>query len=572
MFLKHPKPGELGVLIAAMGLSVPVADLPGQEVTSEVPPPCEVRAGIPGGSDPEEDFAYNRCALDRGPDLLPGQPAIPQPLLGRSAGGSVQIVVEPDGSVDRRLTRPWTASSDTFFNRELLETIRRWHFAPGVKNGQPVRSGFTLYVKSALRNDTLPSVLDWEYRRGFNRDTLFGTWRVTGLPSPFTTPQLDQIYEALFRRLAEMHVVRSDLRASYCVIPLDADSARRARLARILDDLLEGGVYRPANVAQPGCERDVRSLRLVVPPIHRTENQRVVWFPRGDYLSRWPPGLDGRRWPSWQGRCVGVLVASDSARVECGVSPLIWDPDVGPRRSGNPLDWPRSDEDPIRIAAVATTHGAFTTDTLLGEVPEIRRLSKHAVSERHRRVCWRVRSRQAYSTQNSGSMYVLVTEREPASFRADVEIRGVRFSRAPSDFGGVTCPEEEAVDRFVAAFRLGDLGDAPSREITVCVDQPACRGAFVLDPTRDIMADSAHLVFRVGDLRPASRVSERLMFRIYLDRTIPDAQPLAIFRRGDRLSAHLLYGTGLDQWDYSVITGHDPDTEVRIYVLRMDYE
>ena len=142
------------VLATLTGVAVP---LDGQSVYDSVRTGsgyCHLWQMPPGGSDFPQDASFTRCALDR-PPILRHAPAVPPPRIGFYAGGSFLIVVNPDGSVDQDRTRASTIGEDREFHERALEAIRRWHFAPGVRGGKPVRSAFPLWIVSSTRNDTL---------------------------------------------------------------------------------------------------------------------------------------------------------------------------------------------------------------------------------------------------------------------------------------------------------------------------------------------------------------------------------------------------------------------------------
>jgi hypothetical protein len=107
---------------------------------------------------------YPRCALDR-PAVLGDAPPLPTPRVHLAVAGSVVVVVNPDGRVNDSLTSPHTLSADEEFNRVALETIRRWRFTPGYRQGRPVRSWFVLELMSASAGTGTP------FRRGSRGDT-----------------------------------------------------------------------------------------------------------------------------------------------------------------------------------------------------------------------------------------------------------------------------------------------------------------------------------------------------------------------------------------------------------------
>jgi TonB family protein len=57
-------------------------------------------------------------------------------------------VIDPQG-------RPWnirvTKSLDKGLDQEAIAAIEKWHFAPGIKDGKPVRVAATIQVNFRLR-------------------------------------------------------------------------------------------------------------------------------------------------------------------------------------------------------------------------------------------------------------------------------------------------------------------------------------------------------------------------------------------------------------------------------------
>ena len=273
--------------------------------------PCRVWIPIPGGSN-QSDQTYNKCSIAQSPELLAGAPMPPAPFLGDFGGGSLIIVVKPDGTTDPQLTRWSTTSGDSMFIRQAMETFDKWKFKAGIRDGKKVRSGFELDIWTDTRNDTAASRLEWTYRKGWRVYSLIGKWYRTASAPPLTTQQSDSVYVAATRRLRRMQVLVSAPQYDNqrrCIVALGSDSVAQSHLASLVRPLLpssdQAGPTPPA-----GCEHSVNDLRLVFPPVVTTENGRVVVAPSGDYLPHYPPGFDGRCRPHLQGlhSCISARI------------------------------------------------------------------------------------------------------------------------------------------------------------------------------------------------------------------------------------------------------------------------
>lgn len=537
---------------------------------------CGLWAAIPGGGDLRRDAAYNRCALDRAPTLLDGVPMPPAPRYG-AAIGQFTIIVNPDGTVDPRLTRAWTSGTDTVFHRQALETIRRWRFEPGLRGGTPVRSGFMLHIKSGPRNDTLPSRLEWTYRRGLEEDTLFGTWTTEAPLPPFAPEQVDSIYMAMLRRLVKMKVIVPDVLDRRCLVLESGDSAAHARLTwRAYGVLYSSDVYssdlrsHPSALAPYGCERSTDAARIVLPRVHRTENGRVVLYPSGDWLPDWPPGFEGRTYRAWSARCVADVPDHGEVSIDCFIMPSLSQRDLGRwererERKAAAAETDVADIDSLLVTVVAMTRGAYQTDTLHAVLRSLPRLSMAAVRDSVQ-PCggW-----AAYSPQKGSELYVL--QGSPS----DMELRivEVRHGPAPRDERtSLLCDPQEPRRADFVAFLLGDLGDRARAPITLCFSNGLrCSTSYVLDPNRHTLAERSHLAFRLSDLREDTRVGDQLVFRIYTDPVPPDLLPLIVFRVNGRwrMWATIPRKVAPDAWEYDTIwgEGYPPDTEVRLYLI-----
>ena len=341
---------------------------------------CHIWRAPPGFSNPS-DLSYSLCAIDRRPKRLRG-PDIAPPTLGLAAGGSIFIAIRPDGSVDSALTRPWTETGDTSFDHRVLEAVRQWRFEPPLRRGVPVRAGLDLEIMSTARNDTVPAHFVWRYAAGADKDSAIARWVVEPTRPPSLTPtQADSVYAAVFRQLIRLQVLLPNPWERYCFIRSPGDTVGARRLELIAENTFSRG---HAMSPGPGCESDPEFLRLVMPSVYRTERDRVVVFPRGDFLPVWPWGLDARSWRAWSGRCVGRLLADDRAAMACGVNPItsmaegmLFRLSEPPPQAGRA--W--NERDSVRITVLATRSGAFLVDTLRFAVGPLPIVEQRAVAD-----------------------------------------------------------------------------------------------------------------------------------------------------------------------------------------------
>jgi hypothetical protein len=332
---------------------------------------CHLWQAPPGGSNPS-DLSYGLCALDRRPKRL-GGPDIPAPGLGLHAGGSIFIAIRPDGSVDSALTRAYTVTGDTSFDHRALEAVRRWRFERPLRGGVPVRAALPLEIASTARDDTLPAYFEWQYVQGQDRDSAIARWVLEPTrPPPLAPIEADSVYASVLRELVRLQVLLPNSESRYCLVASSGDTLVSRRLGLIAD--VTSFRRRPLMTTSAGCERDPALLRLVMPTVYRTERDRVVLFPRGDFLPVWPWGLDAKSWRAWNGRCVGRLFTDGHAAMACGVIPIISMAERTLDRSvpAPPRDRPWTERDSVQFTVLATRSGAFLVDTLrftVGRLP-----------------------------------------------------------------------------------------------------------------------------------------------------------------------------------------------------------
>ncbi|HEX6036705.1 hypothetical protein [Longimicrobium sp.] len=530
---------------------------------------CAVWTGIPGGSSPG-DWGYAPCAVDRRAMLL-SDSTLPQPSLAVSLGGQYTVMVNEDGTVDPRFTRAWSISGgmDSVAYRTTLEGLRRWRFQPATRGGRAVRSGFILHVETDARVDTLPSELRWTYRpHAFGADSLVGRWHtLPAVAAPLAAEQRDSVYAAVFRRLVYMRVLAPWLEQPYCLVN-GGDEEDHGRAARALRGAFQGlgrtmiDGADAGRIAGPGCERAPGVLRLFVPRLHRTEGNRVVLYPAGDYLADWPPGYGGGTYPGWTSRCVLDAAPGAAARVHC---------DVRPRyvaRSG-PRPWEREAPrwyrpgDSIQVTAVVRMRDAFQADTLRATVRDLRRLGDAAVLDPGCAVsAW-----NAFTAQDSGTLYVVKGDVQSRHGFDITEVRRQPPPRAPRDAGCGT----DRPDALLAVFLLGELGDPVRQPVTFCTGEPLCSRRYTVDPARHTLASRPAIRFWLRDLREMTRVGDQLDLRLYVDPVPEGLMPLVVVRQEGQKprSAWQLRRTELGAWDFAVTYDGEipPDSEVLVYLV-----
>ena len=522
---------------------------------------CHTWHAPPGFSNPS-DLSYSRCAVDRPARRLSG-PDIPAPTIGLYAGGSIFIVVRADGTVDSALTRTSTITSDTSFDNHVLATVRQWRFEPALRNRVPVRAGSYLEFTSTTRDDTVPAHLEWRYVQGRDGDSAVARWVVdTTRPPPLTQPEADSVYAAVFRELVRLQVLLPNRR--YCLVPSTDDTLAARRLDSIARNTFRRGG--PVMTTTVGCERDPRFFRLVMPSVFRTERDRVVLFPRGDFLPVWPWGLDAKSWRAWTGRCVGRVLASGRAAMSCGVQPTSMDEAMADRTTvpsaSNARPWVEGDS--VRFTVLATRAGAYLVDTLHYATGQLPILDQHAVVD-SLVACG---NRAAYTTQ-SDSVFIV----HGAVGSTTLDIDPVHpSSRPPRRGGSATCPRRPSSAGPFAAFFLGGIGTRPTAPVHLCFSN--CAYGYDVDPQRHMLAIGPVAVVRDSALRPETHAGKADVMRILMDHGPPDVGVFVAYRTGVRWP-----GFGLiplhpteRRWDFAIgLDDGEPDYEFWVYMFRRSH-
>ena len=511
---------------------------------------------------PASDAVYRRCALERPPTPRPNQAMPPSPRMVAGAGSSFRIVVNPDGAVDARLSRPSTRTQDVDFHDEALATIKRWHFGPGTRGGMPVRSMIDLEVLTDERpSDTMPARLTWRYVPGWDHDTLTGTWIGEAPLAPLTPGQVDSVHTAMLRQLATMGIVHPTGARRYCLASSDSGSAAAARVLRIAH-----AVRRALPDVDTGtCVDTPARVRLLLPRVHHTEQGRVVVYIGGTQLPRWPTGFDAQAWPRWKGRCVGVVRARQTVPVTCEITPDV--PWAEQRTWYDQLRQPparaaRSDQAPVTVTVLATMTGAYGIDTLrtrLARVPHFRDFAERdSVASQESWVVWS-------PVRSDSTAYVVHGDLSQSRLYAT----NAQYDRTPETLAPSTAAvAPEGPDRF-AAFLLGGVGTRPRAPLTLCFGP--CVRRYVLDARTHTL--QPHIRFRVASMREASRSRRgQLELRVLVDPVSEGLMPLLVIAGpgGRASSVFVLRDRGGGMWDWHVNyrVGDWGTREALIYLVR----
>jgi len=326
---------------------------------------CRQWASVPGGSTPQRDSIFARCAVDVQARALPTNELPPGPQVEQALSSGLTVVVNADGAVDTAMTRFWSGARP-----DLMSVVRRWRFEPAVRNGVRVRSGFMLHVITDMRVDTLPMRVAWTYERYEEGDTLRGRWVAAPAPPPLTDTQSDSIYTAVLRRLLAMRAIEMRYPVFMrCIVMATADSVMESRLRTLARRVLPYHGHQHG-VALPGCERSTEMPRVVLDRLHRTDEQRIVTHVSGDLLFSWPAGFDGENWRAWDSRCVATLQDVRVADVSCSLMPK-WPPLGREQRPELRIVRTLAPGDSLRVTLIATTPDALYNDTVQFTVHDV---------------------------------------------------------------------------------------------------------------------------------------------------------------------------------------------------------
>lgn len=259
--------------------------------------------------------------------------------------------------------------------------------------------------------------------------------------------------------------------------------------------------------------------------------------------------------------CVGTADAAHQCALDCSPMLLQREP-ITPAPSIEPHV---GDVDSVAVTAFIMTREAHQVDTMRAIVNPLPRLSARAVVETGTLPCgpWNAFSRQAGAE-------ILVVKGDPSSIMLD--ITRAREGPAPPATASQRCgPQEPPLSEF-AAFLLGDVGDTATEPVTLCFFAGrACSSRYVLDPARHTLAQRAHIMFRIADLRPEARTDEQLAMRLRVQPAPDDLIPFLVISAPAWLtpSAYMLRRVARDEWEYAVrhIGGLPHDAELRVYLM-----
>lgn len=342
-----------------------------------------------------DDAAYNQCAVDRRVTVDTRDLAAVPVRTTFSVHTVWRVVVNADGTLNAPMTTQISSGSDLEWEKAFKESMKAWSFAPAVRRGRPVRSAFLLRARSTgVVNDTLPVKLRWTYTHGADEDTIFGRWAPEPQLPALPLDRLNEVYLGVLQDLVNEHVVILDGQRQYCLVVPNGNSVQHARLSaaaqdRFRDRRLDGSIDGMPSwrLAAFGCERSTEALRIIFSTAHQLENGRIYLTMSGDYLPHYPPGLDGRSWRDWRGKCSGLLSASGPVTVSCATEVgLASFREWGAWRSETGLKAARAQTsarmggvlpagDSIRMSLVVTTSWTSQNDTLSTMVRNIPLLS-----------------------------------------------------------------------------------------------------------------------------------------------------------------------------------------------------
>lgn len=528
--------------VAAAVLTLAAPPIAGQSAGGVECPPEVV---IPGFSDPE-DRTISRCKLDNVPGIVSTVADLPGPRYERQAHADLTVVVGPDGRVDSDLTRYLSFGVDTVFQRQMLEGLRRATFEVGRIGDAAVRYGFVLSVQTNLRADTVPERLSWRYVLGTPNDSLVGTWVPAPSEGPVTTDLFTSAARAVTRVLRDMQVLLPGLGHAYCILIDEPFSDVR-------DSVREALPY-GGHLVSPGCEKEVRHRRYRLETPLRTGGGRTVVHASGDFLSSWPPGLDGRWWRTWEAYCVTLREAPSGT--QCDVSPIFSGDAVEDGWTRDLFDAPPSDG-PVAVALLVTTEGAHGLDTLRASIPDVPVLPEKAVVD-VAPFCRGLATWQAYYDRPGAGEIIayfrLPSDDWPSGYTTLTE---VTQSSADARFRGVTCPEHDVSRETIALFTLGGVGEPLEDTVRFCVNEPGCARSYSIVPGRHELASEPHVRFRISDLREATRAGGKVRFRLHVDRTIDGLLPFVVIRGLEEQWVWLLRRRDERVFDFDVEYGPD---------------
>jgi hypothetical protein len=484
-------------------------------------------------------------------------------VLAPEGHGTIAVFVNEDGTVNTHLTRWYSVSGDSAFHRQALESIRAWHFDPGMRKGSAVRSGFKLHITTNHRTDTLPGRLEWRYASGgVVEDTISGRWVVEAPLPPFPPAQRDSIYLTVIRRYTSMRTVLPQTGVTYCLSVPDEDRSTSSNLPGLVQRI---DAFRAAGATVRFCDGDTSVRRIVLPRIYRTERDRAVLMPNGDFLPFYPPDFDGMSWVAWKGRCVITPRSRDPWLTHCSVGPDVPMSEFARfyRSIHDTADVRTSSTRPtdsVIVTVEVMTREAWQIDTLRVVAKDVPVLNEHSVFEPGT-PCggW-----QAFTQDSPEAIYYFLGNLVPRSIFVALPVS--QGAPPPSTARAASCRRREPF----FAFFLGGVGKQPDSPLTLCYND--CAQTYTIDPRTHTLATQPIVRFRISDLREATRTGPQLGMRIRFEPDDERLTPLAVIQTSGAspFRAHVLARNRRGFWEYNVYDGSDRplrNPEVLIYLV-----
>ena len=514
----------------------------------------------PGGSNPE-DRAPHRCNLQVQPDLAGHVAALPAPRFRPFGAVHATVFVLEDGSVDPEFTRLLTRSGDRDFADRLLEALTGIRLTDGERGGLSTRFGFELVVETGTRSDSIPEEIRWEYRKGTLRDSLLGRW-VPAPPEPaYSSAARAAVLGRVAAQLIAMRVVTPERGLDYCVLGPEGDSASAQTVRQRIAQL---GHWRLAQ--DEGCERDVERRRLIFSDPVRTGQGRTVVTVSGDHLESWPPGFDGRFYPSWTAYC--ALLDQGSDFVDCWITPVYTGiPVLDSFARPDPIRQGEASSGPAQVRLLVHGAGLFLTDTIAGEATEVPRLEDLPLYDPGLRRCVNAGPAGAAARWEPSGQRLVRIELAPMGAHRDVEADLVRVYRRRPGPSEVSVACAGTADRPYAVTALDGLGPPLEGPVDLCLDFSCAR--YLELPVHEPLSPVLRLPF--ADLRPGARDTWGfLMFKLDIDRPMEGLIPILVLGVGEEVLVTTL--TAFDDGSYRMSINRTPpfpaDSEIRLYLIR----
>ena len=137
----------------ASGLSLPPQDqrqrIPASEQPRIIEPAMPTTPSLPSATAPSEEMPAMAGNSSAPVPVSRPPPSYPREALRRGIGGTVRVkaTIAPDGSVARMEVAE--SSGDRYLDRAAMEAVRRWRFAPAMRNGQPIAATVMIPVDFA---------------------------------------------------------------------------------------------------------------------------------------------------------------------------------------------------------------------------------------------------------------------------------------------------------------------------------------------------------------------------------------------------------------------------------------